>query len=287
VFNPDGSDLLYSTLAGGSGNDHVEAIRLHGETAVMAGWTTSPDFDTPAGGYDTGLNGLFDALALSLTPGDSALGFWTYLGGTADGITGDRALGLDVDAAGRVYLVGSTYAEDFPVTAGAFDMSFDASCLCAEGFAAALSADGADLLWATFLGGDGEDSADAVHLDAAGDLILAGATGSTNFPVSPDAFDGSLGGDSDAFVARLSASGAALPYATYLGGEMDEAGNGVWVTFPGRIAVTGWSTSPDFPTTPGSYDPAHNFDKDVFVTVMVLPGADALAEVFLPIVVRK
>ncbi|HUF39924.1 MAG TPA: hypothetical protein VMN57_15470, partial [Anaerolineales bacterium] len=215
------------------------------------------------------------------------LDFWTYLGGTEDGITGDRALAVAVDTAGAVYAAGSTYAADFPTTPGAFDPDFDQTCICADGFVVKLSASGSNLLWGTFLGADGEDTVEALELDAFGHLVLAGATGSAGFPVTPDAFDVTLSGESDAFIARLDASGSILLYATYLGGSAGESARGIDVTLQGRILVTGWTDSADFPTTPGSFDPVHNFDKDVFVTVLVPPRAGAPVEVFLPLIQRK
>ena len=287
ALSADGKELEYSTFVGGSGNDHAEALVLHGPAAVIGGWTASADFDSPAGGYDTVLDGNIDALVLSFTPGSMNLNFWTYLGGLDDGITSDRILAIDVDAVGKVYVSGSTFAADFPTTAGAFDPTFDDSCLCSDGFVAGLSSSGTDLLWATFLGAEGDDIVEALKLDGSGDLILAGTTGSAGFPVSGDTFDGWLDGGSDAFIARLDGSGAALPFATYLGGTANEAAASVAVTTGGWVLVTGWSDSPDFPTTPGSYDPFHFFDKDVFVTVLIPPGATAPAEeVFLPLVVR-
>jgi hypothetical protein len=235
--------------------------------------------------YDTALAGNLDAVVLSLTPGSGGLNFWTYLGGVDDGFTSDRVLALDLDASGNAYVSGSTYAADFPATPGSFDNEFDDSCLCSDGFVAMLSSDGSALLWATFLGGDGDDIVEDLKLDS-GSLALTGATGSSDFPVTGDAFDGLLDGGSDAFVARLSGSGAALPYATFLGGGDNEAGLGVDVTSGGWLLVTGWAVSDDFPTTPGSFDTQHNFDKDVFVTVLIPPGALPLATLFLPSVIR-
>ncbi len=285
-MNPSGSELLYGTLIGGSENDHAEALALNGTAIVIGGWTASPDFDVPSGGYDTVLAGTFDGLVLSLTPGSADLDFWTFLGGLAEGLTGDRVLAIDVDAGGDVFASGSTYADDFPATPGSFDPTYDDSCVCSDGFVAKLASSGSSLLWATFLGGEGEDSIEALVLDKGGDLILAGATTSTGFPVSPDAFDDQLADGSDAIIARLAGSGTALPYSSYLGGSVEETGRGVAVTDGGWLLTTGWSNSPDFPTTPGAYDPEHNFDRDVFVVVLIPPGAEPLVRLLLPVLVR-
>ena len=107
-----------------------------------------------------------------------------------------------------------------------------------------------------------------------------------SFPVTPDAYDGVLDGLLDAFVARLSPAGDSLHYGSFLGGSADENANDVWVSSEGWFFLTGWSDSPDFPTTPGAYDPNHNAFQDVFVTVLVPPGADPVTWIFLPLLNR-
>ena len=252
----------------------------------MAGWTTSADFDTPAGGYDTVKDGTFDAFVAALVPGSGALDFWTYLGGT-DGtsISGERALALALSPGGDIFLAGSTVAADFPATPGAFDTTFGGGTCsgldCSDGFAAMLSSGGDSLLWASFLGGAGDDSAEALELDPQGNPVLAGRTQSPAFPTTPDAFDGVYDGTSDAFVMRLAAAGDTALYSTFLGGSLDELANDLAISPQGWIYVTGWSDSPDFPTTPGSYDPNLNAAQDVFVTALVPPNW-----IYLPIINR-
>ncbi len=281
-LSANGSALLYSTFAGGSGNDHVEALALRGGAAVAAGWTTSADFAVPAGGYDTVKTGPFDAFTFALTPSAATLDFWTYLGGddTAS-VTGERALALALDVGGNLIIAGSTGAADFPATVGAFDLSFGGG---SDGFVAKISANGASLLWATYLGDAADDEVAALQLTSTGDVILGGFTGSVNFPVSPDAFDAALGGLTDGFLARLTGSGVLLPYATFLGGGDDDRINAVWSTPAGRVYAAGWSDSPDFPTTPGTYDPNWNADKDAVIAVLLPPLPVLPLRIYLPVV---
>jgi hypothetical protein len=282
ALSADGAALEYGTFIGGAGNDHAEALALHGPAAVVGGWSASADFDATAGGYDTTLAGAFDGVLLSLIPGSASLNFWTFLGGSDDGITSDRILAVGVGAGGDVFVSGSTYAADFPATPGAFDTTFDGACLCSDGFVARFSSDGTGMVWATFLGAGGDDIVEGLQLDALGRPALTGSTGSADFPVTGDAPDSTLDGLSDAFIARLDADGAALPFATYLGGSAEEAGLGIDVSSRGLVFLTGWSNSADYPTTPGSYDPDPNPDKDVIVTALILPAL----EVFLPVILR-
>ena len=94
-----------------------------------------------------------------------------------------------------------------------------------DAFLTKLNASGSGLVYSTYLGGTGDDLAIGVALDASGNAYVAGRTTSTDFPVAGTPFQGTSGGGTDAFVAKLNpaASGAAsLVYATYLGGSGDE-----------------------------------------------------------------
>jgi hypothetical protein len=290
-LDASGSALLYSTFIGGSGNDHGEALVLRGAAAVITGWTTSPNFAVPAGGYDTALNGSFDAFVFALTPGAGALDFWTYLGGN-DGtsITGERGLAIALDGQGSPVIAGSTAAADFPVTPGAFDTTFGGGTCsgfpCADGFAAKISAGGSSLLWATFAGGSGDDELDALALLSGWDVLLGGFTASPDFPLSPNAYHASLSGLSDGVILKLTSSGSALLYGTYLGGDTDDDLNALALDPAGWVYAAGWSNSSDFPTTPAAYDPLPNADKDAVVAVLQLPAWQLFFDIFLPVVIK-
>ncbi|MGQ9793467.1 MAG: DUF7948 domain-containing protein [Anaerolineae bacterium] len=113
-----------------------------------------------------------------------------------------------------------------------------------------------DLLYATFLGGLGDDSGYAIAVDGAGNAYVTGSTSSVYFPTTPGAFDTSYNGDdnhdyNDAFVVQLDAAGSGLVYATFLGGGSGDGGSGIAVDAVGNTYVTGVTYSSDFPTTPG------------------------------------
>ena len=121
--------------------------------------------------------------------------------------------------------------------------------------AAAPDDDPEDLIYSTFLGGSGDERGGYdLALDTAGRAIVTGWTWSSDFPTTPGAFDPSLNGDVDAFVVQLNASGNALDYATFLGGSSSDFAYAVALTTAGRATVMGWTTSSDFPTTPGAFD---------------------------------
>ena len=125
--------------------------------------------------------------------------------------------------------------------------------------------------YATFLGGSSTDPAFAVAADVAGNTYVTGTTASENFPVTAGAFDSSLNGVYDAFVAKFRPDGT-LAWSTYLGGDGDERGHGIAVDASGNVYVTGRTDSVNFPTTAGSLDVTFNGGVDAFVTKLNADG---------------
>ena len=132
-----------------------------------------------------------------------------------------------------------------------------------------------DLIYSTFLGGSGRDDGYALALDATGRTTVTGWTDSGDFPTTPGAFDPSYhGGYGNSFVARLNAAGSALDYATFLGGSGEERGNALALDAAARATVTGWTSSGDFPTTPGAFDTSYNGGYyDAFVVRLNAAGS--------------
>jgi Beta-propeller repeat len=272
-LSPSGSALLYSTYLGGGGNDQTDAIALDAAgSAYVSGYTDSTDFPTTPGAFDTTLGpaGFTDAFATKLSPGGSSLVYSTYLGGGDP----DFGSGIAVDGAGSAYVTGVSDSTDFPTTAGAFDTTHNGD---ADAFVTKLSASGsAPLVYSTYLGGSDVDAGGAIAVEA-GSAYVAGTTESTNFPTTPGAFDTGFNGTSDAFVARLSASGSApLVYSTYLGGLGLDNGVGIAVGAAGSTYVIGRANSADFPTTPDAFDTTHNGLGDAYVTKLSGSGSAPL-----------
>src|SRR5262249_41084526 len=146
------------------------------------------------------------------TADGSALVYSTYLGGN----TYDYGFGIAVDAAGDAYVTGDTASTNFP-TANAVQPVFGG---VEDAFVAKLTAGGMTLAYSTYLGGSGVDYGQGIAVAPTGAAYVAGSTDSKNFPVTASAFQTPPGGGdlSDAFVTKLTPSGSALAYATYLGG---------------------------------------------------------------------
>jgi hypothetical protein len=170
---------------------------------------------------------------------DPVLTYATFLGGAKE----ERAGGVAIDAAGNVYITGMTASANFPLTATA---PFVHGRDNADVFVVKLNAAGDQLLYATYIGGTQFEEPSDIAVDSAGNAYLVGTTQSFDFP-TVHAIQPSLHGSSDGFVAKLDPAGGVV-YSTYLGGNGDEAGDGIAVDQFGRAYVTGSTFSADFPT---------------------------------------
>jgi len=130
------------------------------------------------------------------------------------------------------------------------------------------------LIYSTRLGGAAGDAAYAIAVDAAGDVYVTGETGSTDFPRAHP-FQRALGGATDTFVAKVSADGSHLLYATYLGGSDADVGYGIAVDAAGSAYVTGDTRSGDFPLV-APWQPKLGGAADVFVAKLSSDGSRLL-----------
>jgi len=250
---PDGASLLYSTYLGGSDGDGAWGVAAdYSGNAWLTGETFSSNFPTTPGAYDTscGSDGSCDATGdayvarLDTTQsGAASLILATFLGGSAE----DQGFGIALGAGNTIYLTGRTASTDFPHP-GAFQASNAGGSY--DGFVAKLSADGASLLYATYVGGDGYDDAYTISVDGSGRAWFVGTTGSGTLPTTANAFQGSFGGVFDAYFAQIDpavAGAGSLLYATYLGGSGDDEGYGLARDASGTAYLTGFTASTDFP----------------------------------------
>lgn len=156
-----------------------------------------------------------------------------------------------------LWVAGWAGSTDFPTTTGAYRQTGGR-----DGFVARLSEDGSSLLQATYLGGSDVDEIRGIAVGATLEPVVVGFTRSVNFPVTAGAYQPNYAGASlvidlgDAFVTRLTANGAALVGSTFLGGMFDDIAEAVVLDAAGHACVTGWTSSGNFPTTAGSWQPA-------------------------------
>ena len=244
--------LSYSTYLGGSTGDVAQAIAVDAAgSAYVTGQVLSTNFPT-VGAIQPASGGHGDAFVAKFTPDGTGLVYSTYLGGS----NLDSGFGIAVDSSGNAYVGGDTGSRNFPTTAGAFQRN--CGNLCQNGatdvFLTVLNPTGSALVYSTFFGGSGTDRLiEGIAVDAVGHAYITGWTTSKNLPVTTGAFQTALSGTQDGFVAEFTPDGSALVYATYLGGSVSDATSAITIDSSGDAYVTGWTSSPDFPTTTGAF----------------------------------
>jgi len=216
---------------------------------------------------------------------DPGVDYSTFLGGTSHEI----GAGIAVDAAGNVYVVGTTQSLDFPATGGAFRTRLNSTTNVSDVFVSKLNATGSALIYSTYLGGSGFDFGRAIAVDAAGNAYVTGQTASSNFPTTGGAFQRAIKfiptprppDPMDAFVTKLNSAGSGLVYSTFLGGvDIDDA-LGIAVDSAGNAYVTGVTSSHDFPTTPGAFSRTSGGGNDAFVTKLNATGTALVYSTYL------
>jgi N-acetylneuraminic acid mutarotase len=168
---------------------------------------------------------------------DPTIIYSTYLGG----YYGDSAASIALDAAGNMYIAGSTTSTDFPIAGNPFQPVAGGQY---DAFVSKLSPDGSTLIYSTFLGGagefDGGDFGDYVAVDATGNATVGGFTDANDFPTTPGAFQTAFGGTGDLFIAKLNATGSDLIFGSYWGGGAVEEPYGFATDAAGNTYFTGY-----------------------------------------------
>lgn len=245
-----GGNVQWSTYYGGSGGDLSQGIATDGSgSAVVAGYTASSNLPVTNSSHRAGGT---DAFILKLNS-DGSVQWATYYGGNEN----DNGKGIATDGSGNVVITGFTESTNFPVTnssttAGGSDV-----------FVLMFNGSGA-VQWATYYGGSMPDIGYGVTADGSGNVVITGATYSTDFPVTNSS---SNVGSYDAFVVKFNGSGA-VQWATYYGGTGSDEGRGVAADGNGNIAIGGTTNSLDFPVTNATPNAGAH---DAFV-VLFTPG---------------
>ena len=252
-FNSNGT-LAYSTYLGATTGDYGSGIAVdnNGNTYVV-GYTNATDFPTLNPIQATHSGGGNDMFVAKLTS-SGALSYSTYIGGSGS----DNGVDIAVDGNGTTYITGHTNSTNFPMlnasqssNAGGYDV-----------IVLKLTSTGA-LTWSTYLGGGNTDYGDCIAIDGNGNTYITGMTASTNFPTL-NALLTSPGGGNEAFVAKLSSSGARV-YSTYFGGNKDDNGTGIAVDGSGSAFISGTTASTsNFPTL-NAAQPGNNGREDFFI----------------------
>lgn len=208
---------------------------------------------------------------------DPALAYLTYLGGSG----GETPAAMAVDAAGNIYLGGSTGSTNFPVTAGSFQGTNKGTL---DAFVSKYSPAGV-LLYSTLIGGTDRDLINDIAVDGQGSVYFVGATASTNFPLSNAIQASNKGGQSgfDVIFGKLNPAGTALVYSSYYGGNYDDVAYACAIDADSNLYLTGYAISDNFPFTPGSFQTSNRSPilANGFVTKIAPAGDTAVFSTYL------
>ena len=259
-LDSQGPNLIWSTFLGGDTREYGYALSLTGnDEVVVTGLTYSTDYPTTPNAFDTTHSGASDIFVSRLSPTGSDLEWSTFLGG--GGYESGNAVIVDIH--NSVFITGQTSSDDYPTTPGAYD---ETRSYYEDAFITKLHPSGSSIEWSTFVGGSGRDYGRSIAINDHGDVLFAGLTESTNFPVEGPGCDQSANGYQDAFLTKISATGDAALWSSYIGGVMDDKAYGVALDSAQNIILVGATYSSDFPTTNGVYDETFNGDFDIFVS---------------------
>jgi len=277
-----GGFLTSPSVAGGdpAGDGFVTKLNAAG-TAILYStylYSTYPGTYVPIPGADMGLGIAVDGGGNAYVTGATAssTGQAVFIAKLNPGLTGgpsllyfvsrdgsgsDTGYGIAVDPSCittsapvppcNVYVTGQTFSSDFPFTENAFQKSLSGA---SDAFVLKLDPNGS-VLYSTYFGGTGDESGNAIAVDASGKIYVTGFTKSSTIGTPP--LPGSNAGSQDAFVAQFdpSLSGtASVVYFTFLGGTGDDVANGIAVDAMGMAYVAGTTTSSNFPTTLSAFD---------------------------------
>jgi hypothetical protein len=268
----DASEIAFNTYLGGNGSDTGNGIAVdQGGNIFLAGTTASTNFPTRNPIQPTNQGGL-DLFVAKINATGSNLVYATYLGGSS----GDLGRGIAVDGSGNVFVAGSSFSTNFPVQ-GAFQATSRGS---GDAVVVRLSSSGTSILQSSYLGGSGVDEASGVAVDRLGNGYVIGTTGSTDFNLRTP-LQAVNQGQQDAFVVKVAASGGGLIYSTYLGGSLNDVGNGITVDGDGNALVTGATASNDFPRQQPFQSVYGGGDFDAFLVKINGSGSGLIYSTYL------
>ncbi|MCX7697449.1 MAG: SBBP repeat-containing protein, partial [Bacteroidales bacterium] len=248
------------------------------------------NYPVSSGAFQPWNRGAYDGFVTKLNPAGDSLIFSTYLGGSS----ADDVLAIAVDDSGYVYATGPAASSNFPITPGAYQTSHEGGTWAYDVFVTKLNTAGTDLVFSTYLGGNGEEMGLDIAVDDSGYVYVTGFTSSTNFDTTLGAYQTTPGGNWDAFLTKLNPDGTGLVYSTYLGGSGNEwsgiFGN-IWdgsfygthlaIDSLGYVYVCGTTNSIDFDTTMGAYQTTHQGGWDIFVTKFNTTGSGLVYSTYI------
>jgi hypothetical protein len=284
-LNSTGSALIYSTYIGGNQSEDGHAIAIDGSgnayitgiTDSITGITDSNDYYTTPGAFQTTYGGgLGDVFVTKINSTGTALIYSTYIGGSDE----DVGLGIAIDGAGNAYITGSTVSTDYDITPGAFQTTYGGGTY-GDAFVTKLNSTGTALIYSTYIGGSDGEYGHAIAIDGTENAYITGNSSSTDYPITPGAFQTTNEGYSDVFVTKLNSMGTALIYSTYIGGSNGDFSYSIAVDESGNAYITGYTLSTDYDITPGAFQTTNAGSYDVFITKLNSTGTALIYSTYI------
>jgi hypothetical protein len=254
----------WSTYYGGSSIDYAVGMASNASgDVVITGVTRSMNFPVTNGAFQTVNAGDSDLFIVKFNSLGQRL--WsTYYGGSGS----DEGRGVIIDREGNIVIIGVTNSLNFPVSPGAQQISNAGNY---DAFILKFNSAG-QRIWATFIGGSGDDRCMGITADNSGSFFITGYTNSNDFPVSPTAFQLNNAGFYDAFVVKINSNGQ-RKWSSYYGGSSLDAADGIAMCNNGKIIITGYSLSSDFPVSPGGFQTFNAGYTDAFFVSLDTAGS--------------
>lgn len=260
---PDGASVVFCSYMGSSDNRIIRDLALDSQGNIFL--ASSSDAGTfPASWftnvYQPNRPGGVDGLLVKVSNDGSQVLWATFFGGSGDE---DEQPSVRVDAAGNAFVLTATASSDAPTPNG-FDHTLGG---IRDLYLVKLSSSGSQLLFGTFVGGSGLEGVETheLALDPQGNPVIGNSTTSTDFPTTPGVLQRTNLGLTDAFIARISANGSQLLTSTLLGGNLNDASEGICIDAAGNIYVTGNSQSFNLPYLAGGFQPTNHGSNDMIV----------------------
>lgn len=302
--------LVFSTYSGSSADNWGFTATYDDEGHLYAGGAAfSSGYPTTTGAFNTTFGGGAGALPTDIaitkfTPNGNNLIYSTYIGGNRN----ELPHSLIINNLGELLIFGTTGSTNFPTSASAYDKTFNggnnttlsSNIEFPQGsdiIVCKLNNDGSQLLASTYIGGSGndglnrsdfvlrhsyaDDSRGEVIIDDNNNVYIASCTNSLNFPTSANALQNNLDDAQDACVFKLNNDLSSLIWATYLGGNADDAAYSLKLAQNGTLYVTGGTASTNFTTTNGTLNPTYKGNIDGFLSHINSNGSVLLASTYI------
>jgi len=267
-INASGSELVYSTYLGGNDDDQGFSLAVNQQGNVfVTGSTASRNFPGVTEGV---LNGITDGFVTELNRQGTAVIYSRFLGGNDE----DEASSIAIDSQDNAYITGDTFSPNFPLKDGVQANLAGGQ----DAFISKLNPSG-DVIYSSYLGGTGNDSAIDIAVDLDGNAYITGSTASSNFPIK-DALQIANAGGGDAFITKITANGKELIFSTYLGGTLTDNASSIALDPSENIYVSGTTFSTNFPMLRPVQD-KNKGNNDVFLTKINSVGNNLLYSTYL------